>query len=157
LTNERRMVLFVCTANICRSPMAQTIFNVLAGERGLPYRAESAGVADLGQAPMSSSARKVLGEAGIPAGDHRSRVVTEDMLREASLVLVMGPRHATELSLRFGDSEKVWLLQEYASGIPDGRELPDPYGGNILTYRASMRQILECVEGVLDRISRERP
>ncbi|WP_268778286.1 arsenate reductase/protein-tyrosine-phosphatase family protein [Rubrobacter aplysinae] len=157
MTEEPGTILFVCTANICRSPMAETIFDVLAGERELPYRAESAGVSNFGGAPMSSNAREVLQEAGIPASDHHSREVTEEMVRKSRLVLVMGPRHATELSRRFGDTEKVRLLQEYASGIRDGRELPDPYGQSILTYRASMRQIFECVESVVDRLDRERP
>lgn len=157
LTEERGLVLFVCTANICRSPMAETIFNVLSGERRLPYRAESAGITDFGSSPMSSSAREILGEAGIPAGDHRARMVTEDMFWEARLVLVMGPRHVAELSRRFGDSEKVHLLQEYASGVSDGRKIPDPYGQSMFTYRASMRQIFEYVEGSVDRIECERP
>lgn len=157
MTDERGLILFICTANICRSPMAEAMFNVLAGEQGLPYRAESAGITDFGSSPMSSNAREVLGEAGIPVGDHRARVVTEDTFWEARLALVMGPRHAAELSRRFGESEKVWLFQEYASGIPDGRELPDPYGANILTYRASMRQIFKYVEGALERLTRERP
>jgi protein-tyrosine phosphatase len=137
--------------------MAEAIFNVLAKERGLPYRAESSGISDFGAAPMSPRAREVLEEAGIPTSGHHSREVTEAMVQESRLVLVMGPRHVTELSRRFGDSEKVRLLQEYASGIPDGRELPDPYGQSLLTYRASMRQIFDCVEGVLDRLDRERP
>lgn len=157
MTEEAGTILFVCTANICRSPMAEAMFNVLAGERGLPYRAESAGISDFGGNPMSSIAREVLGEAGITAGGHRSRMVTKGMVREARLILVMGPCHAVELSRRFAESEKVRLLQEYGSGILDGRELPDPYGQNILTYRASMRQIFECVEGVLERLERERP
>lgn len=155
LTEEPDAVLFVCTANICRSPMAEAIFNVLVRERGLPYRAESAGVSDLGAAPMAPRAREVLKEAGIPAGEHGSREITEEMIRNSRLVLVMGPRHTKELSRRFGESEKVHLLQEYAFGITDGHELPDPYGQNILTYRSSMRQIFECVEGVVDRLDRE--
>jgi protein-tyrosine phosphatase len=137
--------------------MAEAIFNVLVEERGLPYRAKSAGVSDLGAAPMSPRAREVLREAGIPTGDHRSREITEEMIRNSRLVLVMGPRHAMEISHRYGESEKVHLLQEYASGITDGHELPDPYGQSRLTYRASMRQIFECVEGVVDRLGRERP
>lgn len=110
LTGGLETVLFVCTANVCRSPMAEAIFNVLAKERRFPYWAESAGISDLGAAPMSSDARKVLGEAGISAGDHRARVVTGEMVRESGLVLVMGPRHVTELSRRFGESGKVRLL-----------------------------------------------
>ena len=115
--------------------MAETIFNVLAGESGLPYQAESAGISDFGASPMSSNAREVLWEVGIPAGDHHSREVTEEMMWRSRLVLVMGPLHATELSRRFGGPEKVRLLQEYASGIPDGRGIPDPYGQSIFTYR----------------------
>ena len=60
-----KKVLFVCTANVCRSPMAQAIFNALAEDSGLPFRAESAGTAALEGALMAPNAVAVLEEAGV--------------------------------------------------------------------------------------------
>src|SRR5919202_3336982 len=97
-----KKILFVCTANICRSPMAEAMFNVLAEEKGLDYQAESAGVAALIDEDMAPNARAVLEEVGIYAEGHRARQVSEEMLKEADLVLTMGPRHSAALHKHFG-------------------------------------------------------
>ena len=71
--NYTRQILFVCTANVCRSPMAEAIFNALAEERGLAWRAESAGVAALVDEDITPNARAALDEVGIYANEHRAR------------------------------------------------------------------------------------
>src|SRR5215207_5569641 len=148
--NQTRQILFVCTASICRSPMAEAIFNALAEERGLPYRAESAGVAALVDEDITPNARAALEEVGIYAKEHRARQVSEAMLWEADLVLVMGPRHVATLRRRFGDlSERVYTLPEYAVGAPSEEGIPDPYGQTMTAFRASVRQLLENVEGLV--------
>src|SRR5215211_6100431 len=120
--NHTRQILFVCTANVCRSPMAEAIFNALAGERGLAWRAESAGVAALVGEDITPNAHAALDEVGIYANEHRARQVGEAMLEEANLVLAMGPRHVAALRERFGDlSERVYALPEYALGAPPRR------------------------------------
>src|SRR5215212_11146019 len=91
--NHTGQILFVCTANVCRSPMAEAIFNALAGERGLLWRAESAGVAALVDEDITPNARAALDEVGIYANEHRARQVEEEILEEADLVLAMGPPH----------------------------------------------------------------
>src|SRR5215217_2091926 len=127
--NQTRQILFVCTANVCRSPMAEAIFNALAEERGLAWRAESAGVAAL---------------------------VGEDILEEADLVLGMGPRHVGTLRRRFGDlSERVYALPQYALGAPPEEGIPDPYGQTMTAFRASVRQLLEYTEALVGRLERE--
>jgi protein-tyrosine phosphatase len=150
-----RTVLFVCTANICRSPMAAALFNALAQERGLPYRAESAGVAALENAGMAPYAREALAEIGIRDEGHRARRVSRELLERADLVLVMGPRHLREIERSFGPSGKVHTLRGYAADGADGEEIPDPYGLTAHAYRASLRQLLEYVEGALERLRRE--
>jgi protein-tyrosine phosphatase len=149
-------VLFVCTANVCRSPMAEAIFEALAEERGLQYRAASAGVAALVDEEITPNARAALEEVGIYAKEHRARQVSEATLREADLVLVMGPRHVATLRRRFGDlSERVYTLPEYALGASPEEGIPDPYGHTMTAFRASVRQLLEYIEGLVKRLERE--
>src|SRR5215216_8173994 len=120
--HQTKQMLFVCTANVCRSSMAEVIFNALAEERRLPWRAESAGVAALVGEDITPNARSALDEVGIYANEHRARQASEEMLEEADLVLAMGPRHVATLHRRFGDlSERVYALPEYALGPPPKR------------------------------------
>ena len=135
--------------------MAAALFNALAEDRGLSYRAESAGVAALQGKPMARNAREALEEVGVRTDGHHARQVSREMLQEANLILTMGPRHVAELSRRFGLLENGYTLKEYAGGAPDEEEISDPYGYTKLAYRASVRQLFEYVERVLDRLERE--
>src|SRR5918998_3319001 len=158
-TKEKTLdkVLFVCTANICRSPMAEAMFNALAEDKGLPFRAESAGVRALVDEEIAPDSRAALDEVGIYSEGHHARQVSEKMLEEAELVLVMGPRHVATLQGRFKNLQqgKVYALPEYALGASAEEGIPDPYGLTMTAYRASVRQLLECVEGVVERLERE--
>src|ERR687886_2168221 len=154
--NHTGQILFICTANVCRSPMAEAIFNALAEERGLAWRAESAGVAALVDEDITPNARAALDEVGIYANEHRARQVNEAMLEEADLVLAMGPQHVATLRGRFGDlSERVYALPQYALGAPPEEGIPDPYGQTMTAFRASVRQLLEYTEALVGRLERE--
>src|ERR671920_2428925 len=154
--NHTRQILFVCTANVCRSPMAEAIFNALAEERGLLWRAESAGVATLKGEDITPNARAALDEVGIYTNDHRARQVGEEMLEEADLVLGMGRRHVATLRRRFGElSRRVYALPEYALGASPEEGIPDPYGQTMTAFRASVRQLLEYTEGLVGHLERE--
>jgi protein-tyrosine phosphatase len=151
-----KQVLFVCRANICRSPMAETILNAMTEDRGLAYRTTSAGVAALVDEDMAPNARAALEEAGIYPGGHRARQVSEAMLGEADLVLAMSLRQVETLRRRFGlPTGKVYTLPEYALGAPPEEGIPDPYGLTLTTFRASVRHLLDCVEGLVERLERE--
>lgn len=151
-----RTVLFVCTANICRSPMAVGIFDALAEQRGLPVRAESAGVAALVGDVAATHACWATDELGIEIGGHRARQVDADMLQKADLVLTMTPQHRDILHREFPEfREKIRSLPEYSLGDESG-SIADPYGHSLGTYRASAREILRHVELVVKRLERER-
>jgi protein-tyrosine phosphatase len=146
-----KVILFICTANVCRSPMAEAIFNALADDAELPFRAYSAGVAALEGEPMASKAREALEEIGIRAEDHRARQLGEEMLEEADLVLAMAPQHVAELRQLFeGFSHKVHTLPEYSSGVSGEEGITDPYGSSMVAYRASARQISEYTSLVVE-------
>ncbi len=152
--SETKKTLFVCTANLCRSPMAEAIFNDLADEAGLPFEAESAGVSAREGYDMAPYAREALSEIGVRVGGHRSRRTTERILDAADLILVMGRGHAARVEEAAGASYNVHLVAGYA-GDPLVEEVPDPYGLTLFAYRASARQIYGYVERTLDRMEKE--
>jgi protein-tyrosine phosphatase len=136
-----KKILFVCTANVCRSPMAQAIFDALAADGGLRFQAESAGTA-------------ALEEVGIYPGPHRARQVSEAMIEEAALVLAMSPRHAATLRRLSGESPaQILTLSEYATGVPDQEGVPDPYGLTMVAFRSTLRQHYEHVERAVVRLA----
>lgn len=150
--NWRRVnkVLFVCTANVCRSPMAASVFDAVAADRNLAFRAQSAGTAALEGRPMASNAVAALEEIGVHPGPHRARQVSVDMIDAAGLVLAMGPRHAAALCRLVNEPHKIYVLPQYAQGVPG--EVPDPYGHTMFAFRSTLRQLYEYTERVLDQL-----
>lgn len=148
-----KKVLFVCTANVCRSPMAQAIFNALAEDRGILLRAESAGTTALEGHPMAPNAVAALEEVGIYPEAHRARQVSEQILGEAEPVLTMSPRHVVALRrVRAGSpTQHTHTLLEYAAGI-SGEGIPDPYGMTMAAFRSTVRQLYEHVERSIDLV-----
>ena len=148
-----KTVLFVCTANICRSPMAEAIFNALAEDGDLPFRAESAGTAALEGRAMAPNAVAALEEAGIYPGSHAARRVSEALLEGSELVLTMTPEHtATVRRLGKDPVGGVHTLPGYASGVVD-EGIPDPYGLTMAAYRSTLRQLYEQVERAVVRLA----
>ena len=84
-----KKILFVCTGNTCRSPMAAVIFNQLAAQSGLDYVAESAGVAAVGDRPASENAVKAVAEIGLDLSAHRTRFLPSLDLNEYSLFVAL--------------------------------------------------------------------
>ncbi len=147
-----KTVIFVCTANICRSPMAQAIFNALAEDGDLPFQAESAGTSALKGKTIAPNAVAALEEAGIYPGPHRARQVGEAMIEGAELVLAMTPQHAATLRQIGGNpAGGIHALPEYAMGFTD-QGIADPHGLTMSAYRSTLRQIYEHVERVVGRL-----
>ena len=149
-----KTVLFVCTANICRSPMAEAIFNALAEDGGFPLRAESAGTAAQEGRGMAPNAVAALEEAGIYAKPHGARRVSEAMIEGCELVLTMSAKHtATVRRLGKAPAGGIHTLPAYASGVPEEEGIPDPYGLTMSAYRSTLRQLYEHVGRVVTRLA----
>jgi protein-tyrosine-phosphatase len=129
-----KTVLFVCTANICRSPMAAAILRQRVAGMGLADRlaVESAGMWARDGQPASENAVTVLAGRGIALADHRSQVLTPMILDRADIVLVMEEAHRRSVfHLAPKHLHKVLLLTELVGGHDD---VDDPYGGPIEDY-----------------------
>lgn len=114
-------VLFVCTGNTCRSPLAEGILSAMARERGMEVEAKSAGLAAFEGIPVSEYSAAILQEKGISTDGMRSRRVNRELVDWADLVLTMTMGHKQMLIANFPDAlDKIHTLVEYAhSG--DGR------------------------------------
>jgi len=133
--------------------MAGAIFNAMAEDGALPFRAESAGTAALEGRAMAPNAVAALEEAGIYPSPHGARQVSESMVEGSELVLAMTPEHAATVR-RVGAEPAggVHTLLGYASGLVD-EGIPDPYGLTLAAYRGTLRQLYEHVERVVGRLA----
>lgn len=150
-------ILFVCRANICRSPMAEAILNTLAEDAGLGVRAESAGVAALEGAEMDPQARAVLEEMGVYPESHRAKQVTRALLEEADLVLTMSRRQSAQLLETIGAPPgKIQILLDYSNATEgSGEGIVDPHGRSLQTYRATSRELFGYVDSLVHHLTGE--
>ena len=146
-------ILFICTANVCRSPMAAALLNALAEKDDLHLRAESAGVAALVGHRMARNTAATLAELGVSPVEHHARQVDRTMVEDAEVVLTMGLWHREQMEHLLGGvpMENVHVLPNYAVGAPEWEEVPDPYGHTMTAHRATSRQLLAYIERLPER------
>ncbi len=134
-------VMFVCTANMCRSPMAEALFRSLVAERGESdeWWIESAGVRASPGQPATGNTQVVAAERGMDLSGHRSQIATRATLEPFSLVLVMEEGHRRQLREVAPDlAGRVYLLGEL---VDQRSDIWDPVGSELENYRAMADQI----------------
>ena len=131
---EDKLLIVVCTANMCRSPMAEGILRARLGEQS-GWRVLSAGVMAVPGSPATQEARQAAAEIGINLDGHRSRPLTEDLVQQADLLVTMTKMHAAMVMARFPEADgKTRLLSTF--GCDDSfRDIPDPVGQPLTVYR----------------------
>ncbi len=147
-------LLFVCTGNTCRSPIAEAIARRLVSDRSIAdVTVASAGTSAWPDAPASDGALLVALEQGIDLGDHRARQLAAEIVSSADVILAMGPHHLDRAEA-LGGVGKSWLLTDFAGSAP--RPVSDPFGGDLDVYRATFDELEREIAAVLDRIVADR-
>lgn len=146
-------VLFICSANQCRSPMAQALFKELLRKRGFDaegWRVESAGIWAYDGSEATTLARAIMRERGLDIDSHKSRSVNEVMLRSFDLILVMESRHLSELERLYPEiAGRVRMMSTLADLHSD---IDDPVFGTIETYRDTVDHMQDLMSNGFDRI-----
>lgn len=146
-------LLFVCTGNTCRSPLAEAIARREAIDRGLPdVEVASAGTSAWEGAPASDGALLVALERSLDLSAHRAQQLTRELVQGHDVVFAMGPHHV-ERAEALGGEGRTHLLTAFAAGSSTGRAINDPFGGDLEQYRATLTELQKEIRRVFDRLT----
>lgn len=144
-----KKILFVCSGNTCRSPMAEGIFNHICKEENLPFVSESAGVCTLTGLPVSEHSVSALADIGIDIKGMKATAITDVNLDDFYLIAVMTSDHRDNLHYYDVPRDKIYVLNEDKGGIFD------PYGGSQPLYNICRDEITEEVKILIERLRSE--
>lgn len=148
-------IVAVCTANICRSPMAAALLQHALAAQPEPLRSLrviSAGVAARHGEPVSENSVHALKKVGIDIAQHRAQPLTQRMLDEAFAVICMTESHRAMIEVQANPVPRnIFLFREF---MPDAaeKEIGDPYGGPLRVYEAARDEMVEAVPSLVEQL-----
>jgi protein-tyrosine-phosphatase len=148
-------IVVVCTANICRSPMAAALLQHALGAQPEPLRSVkviSAGVAARNGEPVSENSVLALKKVGIDVSHHHAQPLTQQMLNEALAVICMTESHRAMIEVQAEPVPRnIFLFREFVPGIED-KEIGDPYGGPLRIYEAVRDEMVEAIPPLVEHL-----
>ena len=145
-------ILFVCTGNTCRSPMAEALFKNELANHHLPFDVGifSAGLSANKGDKVNHTARQLLESEGIDLSNHYAVNINQKMIHEADLIFVMTHDHLSRILANFPAAEgKTYLLKEFADRRWVGSEIEDPLGLGLEKYRVVLEEIRTSIKKII--------
>ncbi|MGF1483741.1 MAG: low molecular weight protein arginine phosphatase [Opitutales bacterium] len=152
------LITVVCTANVCRSPMAASLLRHALAAEAEPLRSlqvESAGVSVHEGQPASDNSVRALKNVGIDLGNHRSQVLTPERIERSRLMLCMTESHRALIELLYPNRQAPLKLFRELMEDPQPPEIPDPYGWPLVEYEAARDSMVEAIPSILDYLRAE--
>lgn len=154
-------IMFICTANICRSSMAQWLCKKKIEEKKIEdVYVYSCGVDAINGQMASNNAIKVMEEYNVDLTKHRSTSIENSNIKEMDLILCATISHKIIVTDMYPSlKEKVYTLKEYVSYKKDGHDtinLSDPWGWSLQTYKHCAKEIDECLDLLLKKLYKKR-
>lgn len=147
-----KLIVTVCTANICRSPMAEALLRHALAAESEPLRSiqvVSAGVAARRGDQVSANSVSALKKVGIDLYGHRAQPLTDDLARRADLILCMTEGHRAAINLGLSPTPRhVYLFREFLPSTAE-REIGDPFGGALPQYEACRDEMVEALPSLV--------
>ena len=140
-------LIFVCTGNTCRSPMAEGLFRALDGEARTGLHASSAGLFAHEGLPASEYAEQAAQELGADLSGHRARQLTPELARQARYLVCMTAAHYDRLV-----QAMPWAQEKVFTRAP--HDVADPFGGTLETYRACAAQLADDVRTLIGNLEK---
>jgi protein-tyrosine-phosphatase len=142
-------ILFVCTGNTCRSPMAEAI---LKNKNLETIEVKSAGIYAVNGSEASAHAKQVLAGKGIDH-DHHGSLLTNQVVDWADLILTMTSSHKLAIQDQYPQSiVKVCTLKEFIGAPPSDHDVIDPYGGSLAMYEKTYRELEALIDRAIERL-----
>ena len=142
-------IIFVCTGNTCRSPMAEGFFKTLSADSVI-FDVCSRGVAAIDGIGASEYSVIAASELGSDIANHLSHQITHDDVSWADFIFTMTSSHASVLKAAFPESsQKIFTIAEFAGSV----DVSDPYGGDLDTYRGCAAQLKSAVQKIYNKLS----
>jgi glycine hydroxymethyltransferase len=145
-----KTILFICTGNVCRSPMAEALFRHVVRGRG-EFRVVSAGIGAVDGQPPTLHSVRAMRELGVDISGQRSRMLTGDLVRAADIILGMTHGHVDTVALMYPKlAEKTFLLREFDETLePYEKDISDPIGSPYEIYVECRDQIEQGIASLL--------